>query len=157
MTFLPVSCVHKHAILSKCKLQAYYLNCSCCARPLRSSCKSMDCVAAEPGRGGAGRTDLKSVERPFLLIWLNHWRQMQPIQNSGNLWILRWALTYITMTSKHNFRGHIFRLFLLPLLFLSLLCPRLTRYCCCWCWGFPPPLPPTPAAWKRHVCANKIN
>lgn len=110
--------------------------------------------------GGAGRTDLKSVERQFLLIRLNHWRQMQPIQNSGNLWILRWALTYITMTSKHNFRGHIFRLFLLPPLFLSLLCPRLTRYCycrCCWCWGFPPPLPPTPAAWKRHVCANKIN
>lgn len=82
-------------------------------------------------RAWAGRTDLKSVERPFLLIRLNHWRQMQPIQNSGNLWILRWALTYITMTSKHNFRGHIFRLFLLPLLFLSLLCPRLTRYCCC--------------------------
>lgn len=58
-------------------------------------------------RAWAGRTDLKSVERPFLLIWLNHWRQMQPIQNSGNLWILRWALTYITMTSKHNFRGHL--------------------------------------------------
>ncbi len=33
VTVLPVSFVHKHAKLSKCKLQAYYLDHSCCARP----------------------------------------------------------------------------------------------------------------------------
>lgn len=32
-TVLPVSFVHKHAQLGKCKLQAYYLDRPCCARP----------------------------------------------------------------------------------------------------------------------------
>lgn len=73
------------------------------------------------GPGEEGLTDLNSVERQFLLIWLNQRRPMQAIHHSGNLWILRWALTYITMTSKHNFRGHIFSLVLLPAVFLSLL------------------------------------
>lgn len=75
------------------------------------------CGDGAPGQ--VGLTDLKSVERQFLLIFLNQWRQMQPIHNSGKLWILHWALTYITMTSKHNFRGHVFILFALPSLFLS--------------------------------------
>jgi len=71
------------------------------------------CVRQQ-GMGRVELTDLKSVVRQFLLIWLNQWRQIQPIHNSGNLQILRRALTYIRMTSKHNFRGHIFRLLLLP-------------------------------------------
>lgn len=75
----------------------------------------IDCVVAEagPGWGGAELADLKSVQRQLLLIWLNQRRQMQAIHNSGNLWILHWALTYITMTSKHNFRRRVFGFFLL--------------------------------------------
>lgn len=88
-----------------------------CTSP-RSCCESMD-RAAIGALGKVGLTDLKSVERQFLLILLNQLRQMQPIHNSGKLWILHWALTYIMMTSKHNFRGHVFILFSLPALFLS--------------------------------------
>lgn len=90
------------------------------------------------GLGWAGLTDLTSVERQFLLIWLNQWRQMQPIHSSGNLWILRWALTYIAMTSKHIFSIH-----LLPALSISsLLCPAHPR---------------CRMGAESHICANKIN
>lgn len=121
---------------------------------LRSCGESMDCAAA---RNWAGLTVLKSVQRQFLLIWLNQRRQMQPIHNSCNLWILRWALTYITMTSKHNFWGFVFSLFLLlsSCVFLCVpVSPAAT-------WFSSPPTTTTtttPAAvWKSHVCANKIN
>lgn len=107
MTVLPVSFVHKHAQLGKCTLQAYYLDCPCCARP--SGPVANRWTVQQQGIGQV----LKSVERQFLLIWLNQRRQMQPIHNSCNLWILRWALTYITMTSKHNFWGFVLSLFLL--------------------------------------------
>lgn len=136
VTLMPVSFVHKHAKLSKCKLQAYYRDHSCCARPPLHPTPPPSPAANrwtvwQQGLGGAELTDLKSVERQFLLIWLNQWRQMQPIHNSGNLWILHWALTYITMTSKHDFRGHVFSLFPLPALFLSFLCPSLNNHCMC--------------------------
>lgn len=102
----------------------------------------------QQGMDRVGLTDLKSVERQFLLIWLNQWRQMQLIHNSGNSQILRWALTYITMTSKQNFRGHVFYLFILPALIPSL--SQSHHSCCIYS-------PPSPAVWKRHVYTNKIN
>lgn len=87
--------------------------------------------------GGAELTYFKSAERQFLLILLNQLRQMQPIHNSGNLWILRWALTYIIMTSKHNFRGNFFPLFPMTVLFLSIPVPVSSAAA-----GFHPLLPP---------------
>lgn len=156
---LPVSFEHKHVKLSKYKLQAYYLDRSCCARP--AVLLQIDGLCGGrgwAGRGGAGLADLKSVERQFLLIWLNQCRQMQTIHNSGSVWILHWALTYITMTSKHNFRGHVFSLFLLPAVFLcSTLCPSLTRRC----MGFilsplSPPLPPPPWCGKATFVLTRL-
>lgn len=46
------------------------------------------------------------------LYWSNKRRQTLLSQNSCDLQILRWALTYITKTSKHNFRGLVLHLFL---------------------------------------------
>lgn len=60
---------------------------------LWSCCKSMDCA---PARNWVGLTDLKSVERQFLLIWLNQCRHMQPVAIYGSsigLWpTLQWQV-----------------------------------------------------------------
>lgn len=152
VTVLPVSFENKHVKLSKYKLQAHYLDRSCCARP-RGPAANRWTVWRQGlggvGRGGAGLAGLKSVKRQFLLIWQNQCRQMQTIHSSGNLWILHWALTYITMTSKHNFRGHVFSLFPLPAVFLcSTLCPSLTRCC----MGFIPSPQPPRGVEKPRLC-----
>lgn len=90
----------------------------------------IDMLCGARGRLRWGEQIFKSAQWQFLLIWLNQARQMQPIHNSSNLRILHWVLTYITMTSKHNIRGHHFNRFLLPPLLSSPMALCVTQ--CCW-------------------------
>lgn len=110
----------------------------------------------QQGDGWDWRNVRKGAGGCFPSIWCNPHRLVQPAHNSGNVWILLWALTYITMTSKHNFRAfrassascHLFSSCLFPL------CPSLTRRTVVFDTT---PLCFSPAVWKSPVCANKIH
>lgn len=90
--------------------------------------------------------------RSSLLIRSNARMQARLSQNSCDLRILRWALTYITETSKHNFRGLVLRLFLQlsSCVFLSLPAPHSIG-------GYPPTANTPRAVWKRRIYGSKIN
>lgn len=97
------------------------------------------CLLHTDWLNGSGRgLHAWNLDRLFLLIRWNERRQTRLSQNFCNLRNLRWALTYITKTSKHNFRGLILRFFLQlsSYVFLSLPVSHSS--------GGIPPLPPPP-------------
>lgn len=118
------------------KLQACYVDRSCCARRSTALLR-IDGLCGSVGWAGRCCKISNQWKNWFLLIWLNQCRQKQPIHDSGNVWILRRALTYITMTSKHNLRRHVVSLFLM----FSSLSPGSLAATCDWSLSPPPSSP----------------